>query len=83
MPDAANRDGAGHFVRAELGGIPFAPGSFGLVISFQVIEHLEDPTVYLRTIARLLVGVGSDRLDGQGEPLRRDGVVLSDVHLGL
>ncbi len=54
MPDAASRASHGHFVRADLVGIPFAPRSFELVISFQVIEHLEDPTDYIDAIATLL-----------------------------
>ena len=54
-PDAANRRARGHFVRADLDRAPpFAPDSFDLVMSFQVIEHLEDPTRYLATIAELL-----------------------------
>jgi SAM-dependent methyltransferase len=54
-PDAANRRGGGRFVRADLdGAIPFSRGSFELVLSFQVIEHLEDPTRYIAGIAELL-----------------------------
>ena len=53
-PDRASRAGAAHFVRARLEGVPFARRSFGLIVSFQVIEHLEDPTDYLDAIAALL-----------------------------
>jgi SAM-dependent methyltransferase len=54
-PDAANRLARGHFVRADLDlAIPFARRSFELVVSFQVIEHLEDPTHYIEAIAELL-----------------------------
>jgi len=53
-PDRASRAGAGQFVRARLEGIPFARRSFGLIVSFQMIEHLEDPTIYLGAIASLL-----------------------------
>jgi SAM-dependent methyltransferase len=56
-PDTRNR-GAGSFVRADLASVPFAPGSFELVVSFQVIEHLEDPTDYLDALARLLAPDG-------------------------
>ncbi|MBW1686303.1 MAG: class I SAM-dependent methyltransferase [Deltaproteobacteria bacterium] len=56
-PDARNR-GAGSFVRADLAYIPFAPGGFELVVSFQVIEHLEDPTDYIDALARLLAPDG-------------------------
>lgn len=57
-PDRASREGAGRFVRARLEGIPFAGRSFGLIVSFQVIEHLEDPTLYLDAIAGLLAADG-------------------------
>jgi SAM-dependent methyltransferase len=56
-PDARNRGGA-HFVRGDLHGIPLASGSFQLIVSFQVMEHLEDPTPYLDAIARLLAPDG-------------------------
>jgi SAM-dependent methyltransferase len=36
-----------------------APSSFELIASFQVIEHLEDPTVYLEAMARLLTPTGT------------------------
>lgn len=42
------------FVRADLGAVPLAAGSFDLIVSFQVIEHLDDPRPYLDAIARLL-----------------------------
>lgn len=53
-PDAAQRRGAARFVRADLRALPFRPGSFAAVASFQVIEHLEEPAPYLESIARLL-----------------------------
>ena len=53
-PDAASRASGGRFVRARLEGIPFAKRSFALIVSFQVIEHLEDPTLYIDAIADLL-----------------------------
>ncbi len=57
-PDRESRAGGGHFVRARLEGIPFAKRSFGLIVSFQLIEHLEDPTEYLSAIAGLLAPDG-------------------------
>jgi SAM-dependent methyltransferase len=56
-PDARNR-GAASFVRADLAAVPFAAGSFELVASFQVIEHLEDPTDYIDALARVLAPEG-------------------------
>ena len=53
-PDREARSGAIHFVRADLGGIPLASAHFDLAVSFQVIEHLEDPGPYLAEIARLV-----------------------------
>jgi 2-polyprenyl-3-methyl-5-hydroxy-6-metoxy-1,4-benzoquinol methylase len=49
-----SRGSGARFVRGELGGLPFAPASFDVVLSFQVIEHLLDPTDYLREITRVL-----------------------------
>jgi len=51
--------GRAHFVRADLNGIPLRPGAFPLVLSFQVIEHLEDPGPYLDAMARVLAPGGS------------------------
>jgi SAM-dependent methyltransferase len=47
------------FVRGDLRGLPFAAASFDLVASFQVIEHLVDPTDYLREIVRVLRPAGA------------------------
>ena len=58
-PDAESREAATHFLRADLRGIPLAPAAFDLVVSFQVIEHLEDPSDYLREIGRLMKPEGS------------------------
>jgi 2-polyprenyl-3-methyl-5-hydroxy-6-metoxy-1,4-benzoquinol methylase len=53
-PDPSARGGSARYVRADLNDIPLASASFDLVVSFQVIEHLHDPTDYLDGIARLL-----------------------------
>jgi SAM-dependent methyltransferase len=55
-PDTASRSGkAGAcFARADLRSLPFCDATFDLVVSFQVIEHLENPSDYLNAIARLL-----------------------------
>ena len=53
-PDSHVRDAPVHFVTGDLNGIPLSPGCFDLVVSFQVIEHLEDPTFYLTAMARML-----------------------------
>lgn len=53
-PDAENRSGGAQFARADLRGLPLLERSFDLVISFQVIEHLKDPTPYLDAIGRLV-----------------------------
>lgn len=47
------------WVRADLRGNPLVPGSFELIVSFQVIEHLDDPHVYLDSIAKLLAPGGT------------------------
>lgn len=71
-PDAQNR-GEVHFLRADLRDSPLADGAFDLVLSFQVIEHLEDPSDYLGAIARALSPEGTvlittpNRLTSDGE----------------
>jgi SAM-dependent methyltransferase len=57
-PDADCRARGGLFLRGELARLPFAPGLFERVVSFQVIEHLADPGPYLAGIARLLAPGG-------------------------
>ena len=55
-----------HFVRDNLsyqrvapdGILPFEDGSFDTVLSFQVLEHIPDPTVYLSEIRRVLAPEG-------------------------
>lgn len=58
-PDRGNRRSNIDWVRADLHGNPFAAASFQLILSFQVIEHLVDPHVYLDSIARLLAPGGT------------------------
>jgi SAM-dependent methyltransferase len=77
-PDAANR-GRTAFLRADLHGIPLRAESFELIVSFQVIEHLEDPTLYLEAIARLLAPGGSALLTTPNI-LMSDGVNPYHVH---
>jgi SAM-dependent methyltransferase len=57
-PDPASRGTAG-FVRADLRRLPFAAGRFGLIVSFQVVEHLENPGDHLDAIAQLLAAGGT------------------------
>jgi 2-polyprenyl-3-methyl-5-hydroxy-6-metoxy-1,4-benzoquinol methylase len=57
-PDRESRAGGGHFVQAKLEAVPFAKRSFELIVSFQVIEHLPDPSEYLAAIAGLLAPDG-------------------------
>jgi len=40
--------------RAEIAPLPFTDSSFDVVLSFQVIEHVQDVSVYLREIERVL-----------------------------
>jgi SAM-dependent methyltransferase len=53
-PDAVSRGAGALFARADVAALPLAPRRFDLVVSFQVIEHLEDPGDYLRAIAGCL-----------------------------
>ena len=53
-PDAAHRGPQLCYLRADLGALPLAPRSFDAALSFQVIEHLEDPGLLVRALARCL-----------------------------
>jgi SAM-dependent methyltransferase len=72
-PDPSARSGPVRYVRADLAHLPLLPASFDLVVSLQVIEHLEDPTEYLAGIAGLLRPGGAavlttpNRLTSDGE----------------
>ena len=50
---ASTRDGRPEFVVIDGITLPFPDDSFDLVVSFQVIEHIEDPVPYLREIRRV------------------------------
>ncbi len=77
--DAASRVGGTRFVRGDVARTPFRSGSFDLVVSFQVIEHLEDPGDYLDGIARLLRQGGTALLTTPNR-LTSDGVNPYHVH---
>lgn len=51
-PDAEARHPRVGFVRADATRIPIVADAFDLVLSFQVIEHLEDPGPYVAAMAR-------------------------------
>jgi 2-polyprenyl-3-methyl-5-hydroxy-6-metoxy-1,4-benzoquinol methylase len=53
-PDGTGGRGGGHFLLGDLRAIPLAAGSFDLVVSFQVIEHLENPSFYVDALAELM-----------------------------
>ena len=53
-PLSQSRVAGARYVRADVGAIPLRPGRFDLVVSFQVIEHLEDPAPYVAAMARML-----------------------------
>lgn len=53
-PLAASRRSGARFVRADLEAMPLERGVFDVVVSFQVIEHLADPTRYLEALAQHL-----------------------------
>ena len=57
--DAVNARDNIDWVMADLRGNPLAANSFALIVSFQVIEHLTDPHIYLDSIARLLAPGGA------------------------
>jgi 2-polyprenyl-3-methyl-5-hydroxy-6-metoxy-1,4-benzoquinol methylase len=53
LPDRQNRSRGGRFVIGDLYAIPIAKHHFDLVVSFQVIEHLDDPARYVDALAEL------------------------------
>jgi len=69
--DRTHRDSGACFVRADLRRAPIAAGRFGAALSFQVIEHLEDPEPYLSAITRSLRDIQTDVKEA-------DAMLLSD-----
>ena len=57
-PDRTSRRSNIDWVRADLRSVPLRESLFDTITSFQVIEHLEDPAIYLQIIARLLTPDG-------------------------
>ena len=53
LPDRDQRGCGVRFVVGDLRALPLQPGHFDLVVSFQVIEHLHDPTFYIDALAGL------------------------------
>jgi SAM-dependent methyltransferase len=72
-PDPAHRASGAAFCRAELARLPLRARSFDAVVSFQVIEHLADPSRYLDAIGALLAPGGSALLSTPNRQLS-DGV---------
>ncbi|TDJ09300.1 MAG: class I SAM-dependent methyltransferase [Deltaproteobacteria bacterium] len=72
-PDSSACRGVARYVRSDLNHLSLAPACFDLIVSFQVIEHLRDPTEYLKGIGRLLAAGGTalittpNRLTSDGE----------------
>ena len=56
------RASGARFFRGDFDALPLAPDRFDLVLSFQVIEHLDDPTAYLAAIGRA-IGDGGEALN--------------------
>jgi SAM-dependent methyltransferase len=71
--DRAHRSAGAAFCRADLLRLPLRAGSFDAVVSFQVIEHLADPSPYLRAIGALLAPSGTALLSTPNQSLS-DGV---------
>ncbi len=78
-PDPVHRKSGCGFVRADLTALPFVDGSFDWAVSFQVIEHVEDPASYLDALARLL-SPGSMALITTPNRLMSDGTNPFHVH---
>jgi SAM-dependent methyltransferase len=78
-PDATSRATGARFVRGDVSRAPLRSGAFRIVVSFQVIEHLPDPSGYLAEIARLLHPDGAALLSTPNR-LTSDGVNPYHVH---
>jgi len=53
-PAPRARRSRARFVQGDLQRLPFAVGTADTIVSFQVIEHLSEPSVYLAEITRVL-----------------------------
>jgi SAM-dependent methyltransferase len=53
-PDPAHRADGVRYLRADLRHLPLQERSFDVALSFQVIEHLDDPGLLVRALARCL-----------------------------
>ena len=62
-----------NFVRGNVLGSPFASACFSRIVSFQVIEHFEDPAQYVTSISSLLAPHG-EALISTPNRLTSDGV---------
>jgi SAM-dependent methyltransferase len=78
-PVSDSRSGACAFVRGDLDHLPLQGGLFPLVVSFQVIEHLDDPTRYVDAIADLVHPDGTALVTTPNR-LMSDGVNPYHVH---
>lgn len=58
-PIAPSENRRAHFIRANLEAMPLREARFDLIVSFQVIEHLVDPSAYLDALSRHLSPGGS------------------------
>ena len=54
LPDPEHRGRGVHFLRGDLRSLALQKGAFDLLVSFQVIEHLEDARPYLHGIENML-----------------------------
>ncbi len=60
---------AGKFVAGNLPPLPYADNSFNAVISFQVIEHIEDDRLFLKEIHRVLRPGGTALVTTPNRPM--------------
>jgi SAM-dependent methyltransferase len=79
LPDESQRTSGGRFVVGDLRALPLRPRHFDLVVSFQVIEHLDDPTFYVDALAELCSPEGCVLITTPNR-LESDGVNPYHVH---
>jgi SAM-dependent methyltransferase len=69
------------FLRAHALNLPFRPGSFDAVVSFETIEHLADGARFLREVARCLQPGGVLLLSTPNKAALPPGCKSSPLHL--
>ncbi len=69
IADLRQRFPTGNFITGNLPPLPYPDASFDSILSFQVIEHIEDDTLFLKEIHRVLRSGGVALITTPNRPL--------------